>query len=133
MSDSTILSVKKKNSKMLQAPLSTCATCTFRFTHANSESHPGSCFPLICSIVFSDSRMRSWIWAFVVRLCPKTRFRMARLICTSSSYDSRQLDVRQIQTLTSDGRVAEKKKKRKIKRHLIWIIKHLHMPVCQNI
>ena len=27
------------------------------------------------------ARMRRLIWAFAVRICPKTRFRMARPIC----------------------------------------------------
>ena len=45
------------------------------------------CIMLYPMIILTDSkgpdqtaRMRRLIWAFTVRICPKTRFRMARLI-----------------------------------------------------
>ena len=64
------------------------------FEHAkNAQLHPGKCSPVIHSIVSNDSvsrqhskgpyrsvRMRRLIQAFAVRICPKTRFCMARPI-----------------------------------------------------
>ena len=55
---------------------------------ACAKYHPGLYSLLIHTVVSTDSadsegpdqtaRMRRLIWAFAVRICPKTRFRMAR-------------------------------------------------------
>ena len=67
-----------------------CAKCTFSdSSRACVKSHPGIFSPLIRSIVSNDSvsdsegpdhiaRMRRLIWAFTVRICPNTRFRMTQ-------------------------------------------------------
>ena len=63
---------------------------------ACARSHPSSCAPLKYSIVFNDSvcgqedpdqtarvrRLR--IWAFAVRICSKTRFRMVHILLKMS-------------------------------------------------
>ena len=61
----------------------------FKSSWSCAKYHPGLCSPIIHSLVSNDSvsgqegpdqtaRMRRLIWAFVVRICLKTHFRMAR-------------------------------------------------------
>ena len=61
----------------------------FRSSCACAKYHPGLYSPFFHSVVFTvvDSedlnqiaRMRRLIWTYVVRICPKTRFRRARPI-----------------------------------------------------
>ena len=83
--------------------LRTCAECTDSDSpRACAKTHPGICFPLIHSVVSNDSvsgqqdpdqtaQMSRLIWAFAVRICQKTRFRMARHILIQSLTDVVQL------------------------------------------
>ena len=81
--------VKKKHSNMCRNVRVT-SSCTYYCTCA--KSHPGICSPLKHSVVSNDlfansegpdqtERMRSLIWAFAVRIYPKTCFGMARPRC----------------------------------------------------
>ena len=69
--------------------------CRFRSSCASAKYHPGLCPPFTHSSVSNDSviadiesmhdqtaRMLRLIWAFAVRICPKTLFRMARPLMT---------------------------------------------------
>ena len=61
--------------------------CRFRSSCACAKYHPGLCTPFLHSVVSKNAvsegtdqtaRMCRLIWAFAVRICPKTRFRKAR-------------------------------------------------------
>ena len=91
------------SSKSLACPIIICAaSCEqrlsnmhkmrrFRSSCACAKYHPGLCSQFFHSVVFTDSvagsedlnqiaRMRRFIWTYVVRICPETRFRRARPI-----------------------------------------------------
>ena len=69
--------------------------CRFRSSCTCAKYHLGHCSSFIHSVVSNDSvsgqwgpdqtaRMRRLIWAFAVRMCPKTRFRLVSPMCNKN-------------------------------------------------
>ena len=81
-SSSWLRQAKKKKKKKKKNALEDAAKCVDS-DHLEHEQSTIRVFNLLADseAPYQSAQMRRVIWAFAVRLCSKTRFRMARTIC----------------------------------------------------